>query len=388
MNTEQQLRDDLSGVASPPELVPPANLADDVLTGVRRQRRTRAAVIGVAAVVAVVAVAIPVVMQERAGPVPPGGVYPSATDPGAPAEPVFPTPGGGPNAIHVYAVDSFTSSYLLNEETGGYRKLPYELVLSPDLKTAAVSDGNRAGLADRAELASDGESAVRWLAGRQPYSGISWAPDGKSVAFTALHKGDSTVSFTAHRYDRKGTKLATTPVGAIVGNSVGWNADSTRYVVLRPAGDADGMGPLEMLNMDGSLHQKLVKRGEGGRSEDVGPGIIGGAESYSEDRRSVILDASWLDTGQKPVGSQLLQVDSWNPRAELRPGWRPVGWYDEQRLIGYRLDDRGGGLVLEIRYVESDKVLRSVPAPGLQPATRIQIGSSKHLAEPARNVGF
>ncbi|MGH3648657.1 MAG: hypothetical protein ACRDTM_15965 [Micromonosporaceae bacterium] len=386
MITEQRLREDLHQVDGTPGLVPPEHLADAVLTGVRRQRRTRAAVVGVVAIVAVLTVAIPVALYGGGGPaVQPGGVYPSSTDPGAPAEPVFPAPGGGPNVIHVYAVESFSVSYLLDEETGGYRRLPYEITLSPDLKTVALSDGRRAGIAERAKLVADGPEAVRWLEQPQrPYNGISWAPNGKAVAFTAIHKESGRVAFTVHRYELKTGKVTTTPAGHIVGSTVGWTADSRRYIVLRDP----VKGPLEVLNVDGTTYGKLEAKQEDGTSRPVAPGLIGGAESYHPGRTFVIVDASWLDTGKAPMPSTVLDAETLFPAGPMPVGWHPVGWYDDQRLIGYRVNASGQGLVFEVRYIESDRPLISVAAPGLQAATRVQIGSSKNLAEPAEKLGF
>ncbi|MGH3734649.1 MAG: hypothetical protein ACRDT6_03350 [Micromonosporaceae bacterium] len=388
MITEQRLRDDLHQVDGMPGLVPPENLADTVLTGVRRQRRTTATLVGAVAIVAVLSIAIPVALYGGGGGGPavrPGGVYPSSTDPGAPAEPVFPTPGGGPNVIHVYAVDSFSVSYLLDEKTGGYRKLPYEIALSPDLKTVAVSDGTRAGIADRAELATDGPEAVRWLEQpERPYSGISWAPDGKAVAFTAIHKGSRGVTFTAYRYELKTRKVTTTPVGQIVGSRVGWTADSRRYIVLRdPA-----KGPLEVVNLDGSTYGKLEAKQDDGTSRPVAPGLVGGAESYHPKRTFVIVDSSWLDTGKPPALSAVLDVESLLPAGPRLVAGHPVGWYDDQRLVTYRVNEAAPGLTFEVRYLEADRDARLVPAPGLQAATRIQIGSAKNLAEPAEKLGF
>lgn len=394
MNVERQLRDDLRAVAIPTALVPPADLADTVLHGVRRHRRTRAALVAVVAavagaVVAGGAVTVPAALgpgDGRSGagfdPAAVGSAKPTATaGPAASGEPTFVTPGGGPQAVHVYGIDE-SRSYLLDPATGQYRELPYRMSLSPDLRRVAVEDvSGRAGVADRAALLRDGEGAVHWI-DVPPGNGLRWSPDGTAVVFTSLSKSTGAVRFTAYRYDIATGKTTNTPINIeIIGSSVGWAADSINYVALLKSRDTnEGVEPgaLQYLRPDGSLGERIEIEG----------GMVGGAESYSPSRRLLVADASDIMSARTMV-SKIVEVATGRVVIDLPRGARPVGWYDEKTVVLLTASSAdGSALELTLMDVGTGAVTRRIALPGLPHPRMMQIGTSDGLTGAASAFGF
>lgn len=67
--------------------------------------------------------------------------------------------------------------------------------------------------------------------------------------------GTDTVSFVAHRYDVVTGTVTDAPIGVeILASSVGWAADSTRYLALLPG--ESGLNTVE----PGALHGRLLQR--------------------------------------------------------------------------------------------------------------------------------
>lgn len=377
MKLEDQLHEDLHRTSMSAGLLPPADLADTVLHSLRRQRRNRVLVAAVGAAVAMVAaVGLPLALPQILG----GG----GTQPAGPPFPAaeFPVPGGGDQVIHSYTSEYFAGesrSYLLDVATGEYREFPYDhIVLSPDRTMAAFDAGDRIGVADREKLLADGESAARWV-DFAPGNGLLWSPDGSALLHTALYKGDSTVSFAAQRYDLDTREITTTPIDVrIAGGSVGWAADSRRYLALLP-GPGGSLGNLQYIEPDGRL----------GELVEITGGMVGGADAYSPSREYLLVDPSGLMVDHS-IPTKVVEAGTGEVAAEL-PGRRPtpVGWYDEDTvvLLHYAAGDVDYG-VLELVDVETGEVVKEVELPGLLYPRAIQIGASDGLTGDAEAYGF
>lgn len=342
MNLADQLHEDLRDVTFPAALVPPGDLADTVLRTARRRRRTLAVTLG-AAVAVLAALAVPVTLTTRPT-----------------AGPGTGTTAGGPQVVHVYTEGE--RSRLLDVRTGKYVKLPFTVVLSPDLTRAAVNDNGRLGLADRAELTRD-TGAVRWL-DLPPGNGPSWSPDGAALLWTTLEKSPD-VRFTAHRYDIATARVTTTQVPTmILGSTVGWAADSHRYLVLLRGAETDtGVepGPLQYLDPDGTLGPRL----------EGSSGSVDGAPAYSPSRRYVLTDASDIMSA-RPLPSPVLDTATGKVVTLVRAGTRPVGWYDETTAVCL-VRDAG---TLELMDVTTGATVRTVKLPGAAQLTGLQLGPS------------
>ncbi|GAA1551022.1 hypothetical protein GCM10009827_084570 [Dactylosporangium maewongense] len=353
----------LRDVPFPADLVPPPGLADTVLHTARRRRRTRTVAIA-AAVAVTAALAVPALLLRGPG---------TPMDPGAPAPAA---PGGGPQVAHVYTREEHSS--ILDPALGKYRELPFTVVLSPDLTRAAVNDNGRLGLADRAALLDRGRDAVEWVdvpAGNGP----SWSPDGTAVLWTSIEK-DPTVHFTAHRVDVADRHVTNTPVPLdLLGATVGWAADSRRYLVLVRGTQTDNTvepGPLQYLSPDGT---------PGARLDGTG-GSVEGATCYSPSRRYVLTDASTIMSAQ-PHASPVYDATSGKVVATVPPRSTPVGWYDETTVavLGHGADRNA---VIELLDITTGTVSRSVRLPGSADVTAVQLGPSAGLTGAAAELSF
>jgi hypothetical protein len=369
MNLDEQIRDDLRHTPFPAALAPPTDLADTVLRRLHRRRRARTLLgtaAAVTAAVAVVAIGVPSARPDQGG-----GTGADIT------EPAFPAPGGGPQAVHVYTTNDRT--YLLDVDAGQYRAVPFSrVVLSPDLTLAAVTTGERVGLANRAALLRDGAPAVRWL-DLPPGNGLAWSPDGTALLWTSIAKG-TRVRFTAHRYDVASRKTADTPINVdILGSSVGWAGDSKSYLALLRGHESSGgvePGALQYIRADGSLGRRLETAG----------GMTSGAQAYSPSRRYLATDTSDL-MAARPLPSPILDTTTGKVVASLTPGSKPVGWYDETTVL--RLAPGGDrSPVLELVSIPSGTVTRSIDLSGEVQATGLQTGSSAGLTGRAAAFGF
>ena len=147
---------------------------------------------------------------------------------------------------------------MLDVRTGRYRELPYETVLlSPDLRRLAVSDGDRIGIADRARLLADGGRAVTWTT--VPVGpGLAWSPDGTALLSDVLAKDGGAVTHTVLRYQLRTGQVTSTPVPAgiqLIGTAA-WAANSRDYLLLPVVAETAGTvtpGPLRTLHPDGHL---------------------------------------------------------------------------------------------------------------------------------------
>lgn len=367
------LRRDLTDV---PELLPPPDLADAVLRGVRRRRR--APVLAGAAVAAVLAVAVPVVTLGGGGGTP-AATAPAPTPSPAVTVPLPPNPtrlpalGGGPRAILGFTVLGSGRTSLLDPRTGRFVEVPYEAaVLSPDARTVAVYDGSRTGLADRAALLRSGAQAIRWtgLTGGAP----SWSPDGSALLATSVGKGTGPVTYTARRWDLADGRTTVTPVPPatqLVGTPA-WAANSRDYLVLIP-GPAAGPDHLE-LGTSGVLHPD-------GRIEPGTEGMVGvvtGAAAYSPSRRLVVTDVSGLMVGA-PMPSMVRDARTYEHVGTLPAGAVPAwpktpGWYDDDTVV--RLDPRS---VLLLVDAHTGATRRTVRLPGVPELSDVQLGASRGL---------
>jgi hypothetical protein len=353
VNLSERLRD----VTFPADLVPPPHLADTVL---RKASRRRLAFFG-----AVAAVLAPVLFVGA----------PSLVGSGGPGPGPVP-PGGGPQVVHAYNRTGKTS--VLDPASGKYRELPFMAVLSPDLTRVAVNDDGRLGIVDRAAVAAESEYDVEWLdvpAGNGPH----WSPDGTALLWTVIGK-EPTVHFTAYRVDLADRHVTQTPVPQdMLSSTIGWAADSRRYLVLlRGAETADTVepGPLQYLSPDGTLGARLE-----------GPdGMVYGATSYSPSRRYLLTDAYPIMTG-KPVASPVLDVDTGKVVATVPPGRWPVGWYDDT-TVARLTRSADGSTVVELQDIVSGAVIRSVRLPGSAGVSTVQLGSSAGLTGAAAALSF
>jgi hypothetical protein len=384
MTLEERLRDGLHGAPTPPALVPPTDLADTVLREAgRRRRRGQTLVAVAAAVVALVVVGVPVARwQARAT----GSAPASGADRLKPTEPpkdragtLLPTPGGGPRTIHVYHADGpRPATYLLDLDSRRYREVPYPLQLSPDLKLAAISTADRTGLVDRAKLLRDGKSAITWL-DLPPGNGLAWSPDGKALLLTSLSKATNPPTFTAHRYDVATGKVTSTPIAVnLLGGSVGWAADSRRYLALLAG--KEGRDTIE----PGAL-QYIEPNGTPGERIDLAAGLVGGAGSYSPSGKYLIADASGLMSSD-PLPSKVIAVKGGTLVATLRAGARPVGWHDDRTVA--QLAGSPDRPALELVDVVSGAVRGRVALPAAPGPITVQLGSSAGLTGSAKRFGF
>jgi hypothetical protein len=371
---EQHLRADLRSVTLPADLVPPPDLADTALARVRR-RRVRTVVVGLAVAGVLLATGI----RLRPGP---GG---TGFDPVAPpttaapttaalvtGEPTFPRPGGGPVSIYSYLDPMTEHTYVLNVETGQYDEYPYPVVLSPDLSRAAIVREERIGIVDRSAL-GDPAPTVDWTT-LPPGNGLCWSPDGKKVLITSVDKSSGTVGFTAHAYDLATKRTTQTRIGdsATVAGTAGWAADSTDYLVSPVTPDNTGFTfhGLRRVGPDGQPVRTLA---------DVAGGLVHGADSYSPDRRYVIVDPTPMMT-DNPRPAQVVDVASGAVVRSLPDKAVPVGWYGPD-TVAYRV---GGHL---IRYeLTTGPTGRPVDVSGLGSLGMVRLGPS--VDGPAAARGF
>jgi hypothetical protein len=377
MNVEERVRDDLRAAPAPAALLAPPGLADVVLRRLHRRRRLAMAAVATMVVTAV-AVTVPLAASHRSDGSDPGPSSPDAAPPcGIAPEP----PTGGPQTVHAYA--SETVSHLLDVRTGRYREFPFLVVVSPDLRRVAVSTDSRIGVADRQELLRDGGSAIDWT--DLPLgNGLFWSPDGTALLWTSLDKsgGPPTPAFTAHRYDIATGTITDTPIEAtLLGSSVGWAADSRRYVALRRGQETnDTVEPdgLSYIDPDGPSRSLL----------ESGGGLVGGAESYSPSRTYLVADATQLMSA-RPLGSTVVDVATGRVVATLPPGARPIGWYDETTVVQLAVcDDRP---VAELVDIATGTVHRAVwlgDKDWITFETRIQLGSSAGLPDGGAGLAF
>lgn len=327
-----------------------------------RYNRSRPAVTALALVAAaLVLTTAPVPGRSAAG---------ASNGQGAADELVFPRPGGGPRAIHGLISDFH--SYLLDTTTGEYRPQPYDVYLSPDRRMVAVDAGDRIGVANRWAYLRTGERAVRWT--DLPPWRPAWSPDGRALLVNTIDKGDGPPSaFAAHRYDLDTGRVRSAPIeGFDCGNcSVGWAADSRRYVVTLNSPEPGAVaGPMQYVNPDGSPGPMV---GAAGR--------VGGADAYSPDRRYVIVEPARPNPLGPPV---IFDLHNSTVVATIATGHALVGWYDERRVV--RISPGSQVTVLEVVDIHTGAVSRRVPAS--LPPYGIQLGSSCGLHGDAVELGF
>ena len=387
MTLEQQLRDGLHGTPSPPTLVPPVGLADSVLTELGRRRRRNRTLAGVAAAVVAVAIAGgPLGLWEGndsksgSGPTASSDRLRPVLPPELQAQALLPRPGGGPRVIHAYSSsDSATTTLLLDPTTGRYHRVPYTVLLSPDLQNAVVGTGDRVGLVDRAKLLREGKSAIKWL--DFPLgNGLAWSPDGTALVITSIEKTGGTPAFTAHRYTLATGTVTDTPIKLdLLGSAVGWAADSERYLALLNGAqtrDTVEPGALRYIAPDGTL----------GKRVEVEGGLIGGAESYSPSRKYVIGYAAGVMSVSR-LPSPVIDLERGTLVGSLRADAHPIGWYDDRSAV---LLDPGPGnrSVLEVVDVTTNKIVKRVELPRASGLVTLQIGSSAGLSGAAARLGF
>jgi hypothetical protein len=379
MNLEEQVRDDLRAAPAPAGLVPSPGLADTVLHRLRRRRRLTMAGAAVAVVTAV-AVAVPL-----AGSGLPGGWNPGPGDLGpdtaGACEVAAEPPTGGPQTVHAYGSEAV--SHLLDVRTGEYEEFPFLVVVSPDLRRAAVAKEGRIGVADRRELLADGESAVDWT-DLPTGNGLYWSPDGTALLTTSVDKsgGGPMPAFTAHRYDIATQTTTDTPIEVnLLGSSVGWAADSRRYVALvrgEQTNDTVEPGGLRAIDPDGTVGPLL----------DDGGGQVGGAESYSPSRAYLVADATQIMSAA-PLGSTVVDAGTGRVVAALPSGARPIGWYDEATVARLAVcDDRPVVELVDITTGTVQRAVRLGPRGAITFETRVQLGSSAGLPDGGAGLAF
>lgn len=122
VSSDNQIRTALREV--PVSLVPSPGLADDVLSALGRQRRMR--IVGAAAAIVAILAAVPLALTTfLPGPGRTIGTPPETSSPPrvAPSEPVFPKPGGGPQALHLFVTGE--RIFLLDPISGEYQAFPF-----------------------------------------------------------------------------------------------------------------------------------------------------------------------------------------------------------------------------------------------------------------------
>lgn len=346
----------------PETLEPTPGLSDDVLAAARRGNRRGLA--GTAVLIAGILLAIPLVLN---------GMTPSAaptpTPPGASAGPEFPRPGGGPVAVHLFV--SSQRSHLLDETTGNYLSFAFgEAALSPDRRSIAViGEGGRLGVADRALLLREGESAITWTAAKG--GGPQWSPDGLSVLVSDVDKSGREVRSVVRRYTVAGGLTVDTVIPIDIIGQAAWASDSERYLVLPLAAEKAGAvepGPLRYVAPDGSLG--AVLGAEGG----------GSVVAYSPSGRLLLIDGSQVQSAE-PMPSRVIDVATGEVLASFEG--RAAGWYDEEHHIRI-LDGR-----LEVMAV-TGAAARDVPTGDLDldGATRVEFGPTAGLPTEAADLGF
>lgn len=369
MRIEERLHHDLLDPVLPAALVPPPDLADTVLRGVRRRRA--APLVAVAAAAAAVAIVVPLAVLRPGGDgAPAAPSSPSAVDPAPdrPAPTQLPALGGGPRTLHAFTMASTGRTSLLDVRTGRYQELPYETVLlSPDLRRVAVEKDERVGIADRSALLRDGERAVSWtnLPGG---SGLMWSPDGVALLLGTLEKTSSSVSHTVLRYDLRTRLVTSTPVptGITLIGTPTWAANSRDYLLL-PVGaeSTQGVrpGPLRVLHPDGTLGRVLPGPG----------GVVDGPAAYSPSGELMVADTGDIMMG-KPGPSAVLDARTGEEVGTLPPSTGTViGWYDERtvvRLSGLDVSE-AALLLLDAR---TGRTVRTIPLPGVPPLSSVQTG--------------
>jgi hypothetical protein len=292
------------------------------------------------AVVTAAAVVVPLAGSDRSGGSDPGPGDPGIGTAGS-CDVAAGPPTGGPQTVHAYAAEAV--SHLLDVRTGQYREYPFLVVVSPDLRQVAVSTGERIGVADRLRLLDQGVSAVDWTA--LPIgNGLSWSPDGTALLSTSIDKsgGGGSPAFTANRYDVATATVSHTPVEVnLLGSSVGWAADSRRFVALVRGEQTDDTvepGGLRVIDPDGTVHPLLADGG----------GLVGGAESYSPKRSYLVADATQIMSA-RPLGSTVVDVAT--------------------------------GRVV-------DRAVWLGPKDWITPETRVQLGSSTGLTDAGARLAF
>lgn len=345
MNEHHHVRDGLRALPEPKVPLPPADLADTVLGRLGRQRKVMRA--GIAALVLVLLAAVPVVWASQSPEVPPAG-------PPTSEAPDMPRPGGGPSAIHVYGVAG--ESFVLDSATGGYQGFPFEVVLSPDLRWAAILDDGKVGVVSRASLLRNGDAEATWM-NMPPADGPTWSPNGKTLLVTAVDRT------TALRYDpdKPGSEsLFPVPLPGM-GAPLSWAADSERYIGLRTKqGTPSGMVYMTAKNLDtGSVE------GAPGQVAGYSPKGSYGFLQALPGRRSTVF--------RTKDGVLATTVPHTGPFA---------GWYDDTTVALVA----EGGPALALFDIDAPKNVRSIPLPGIP--DRIQIGSSAELTGEAATYGF
>lgn len=363
---EQRLWADLRAVPLPADLVPPPDLADTAVAGARRQRvRT----VAVAVMVAVLAIATGITFRPGAGGTGFGPAAPTAPVPLE--EPFLPLPGGGPVAIHSFLDPSDEHTYVLDPRTGEYDEYPYPVILSPDLTRAAIMRDDKIGVVARSALGAP-EPPVDWTT-LPPGNGLCWSPDGKKLLLTAIEKVMMPGTFIAYAYDIETKETVETRVGDSdsVASTVGWAADSTDYLVSPVTPDNTGFTfhGLRRVAPDGRTVTTFA---------DVAGGFVGGADSYSPDRKYLIVDPTPMMT-DRTLPAQVLDVATGSVVRSLPDGAVPVGWYDAT-TVAYRT---GGDLVM--LGLDTSRT-RRIDAAGL--ATRGVIRLGPGADGPAEARGF
>jgi hypothetical protein len=175
-------------------------------------------------------------------------------------------------------------------------------------------------------------------------------------------------------------KITNTPVGVdVLGSSVGWAADSRRYLALLPGQRTGGSvepGALQYLNPHGTLGQRVNIQG----------GMVGGAGSYSPSRRYVIADASDIMSA-RPVPSAIVDVSTGQVVAPITAGAKPIGRHDEKTvaLLAPRWTNKP---VLELVDVSTGTETKKIDLPNLPSPVAIHIAASAGLTGQASRLGF
>lgn len=335
----------------------------------------------------------------------PDPMRPAAQKQQCPGPATAPNPGGGPQVILMVQVLARKVPCLLDPVTGQYRALPFDQVaLSPDLTEVAVSKDRQVGVAARTDLLTNPASAVQWLdlpIDQPAGTGPLWSPDGTALLLAGLEPaaaaGGSAAAPSAtastgsaaapaakrqryrlYRYDLPTGKVTSTRVPTSMnGDTIGWAADSRRYLGMRRStnpNDDSEPGALQYLHADGTLGQYLA----GGRL-----GVVDGATSYSPSRRYLVARNANRETA-KPWPSKVVDLRSGRVTATVPADSAPVGWYDDKTLA---LLVHGELPKLALLDVASGKSTRTIDLPGMGDVD-VQIGPSAGLSGSALSLGF